>query len=655
MTSARIKQTSARRPALVDPIARLLVDVPLAHLDRPFDYLVPEELSAAVVVGGRVRVRFAGRLVDAYVLERGSETDHDGQLAYLERTVGDEPVLTPETTRLVRAVADRYAGSFVDVARLAIPPRHARTESAPVASAWPWPQPPDASAWSAYRAGSAFLGAITAGRSARAVWSATAGEQWPQRLAEAAQAALAAGRGAVLVVPDVRDLARLDAALSERLGAGRHVALSADLGPAERYRRWLAVRRGAVRAVIGTRAAAFAPVLDPGLLAIWDDGDDLHDEPRAPYPSTRDVLVLRSSLSGAALLIGGFARSAEAHQLVESGWAHDIAADRATIRRTSPTVSAIGDDFEQERDPAARAARLPSLAWRTAREALAAGHPVLVQVPRSGYVPSLACARDRLPARCVHCSGPLSASSGHAIPTCRWCGRPAGDWVCPNCGGRRMRAVVIGAARTVEELGRAFPGVAVRSSGGDAVLTDVPAAPALVVATPGAEPVADGGYGAALLLDGWALLARPDLRAGEETLRRWANAVALVRVGGRVVVGADPAVAAVQALIRWDAAGFAARELADRRELGFPPASRMASLTGTPAAVAEFVAALRMPDGAEILGSVPSGPELERALVRAPRSVGLELAVELKAAAATRSARKAPDPVRVQLDPRELF
>ena len=74
--------------------------------------------------------------------------------------------------------------------------------------------------------------------------------------------------------------------------------------------------------------------------------------------------------------------------------------------------------------------------------------------------------------------------------------------------------------------------------------------PALVVATPGAEPVAEGGYAAALLLDGWALLDRADLRASEETLRRWLAAAALVRPGGeggRVVVMADSGHRAVQA------------------------------------------------------------------------------------------------------------
>jgi primosomal protein N' (replication factor Y) len=641
-------------PAAVAPIARLMVDVPLPHLDRPFDYLVPAELADTVVPGSRVRVRFAGRLVDGFVLERIESSEHDGRLAYLERAVGDEPVLTAETTRLFRAVADRYGGSFVDMVRLGVPARHARAESS-AAESVPRPDVPDAAAWQAYRAGPAFLAAVGAGRNARAVWAALPGDDWPRRIAETAQAALAAGRGAVVVVPDLRDLARLDAAFSAQLGAGRHVALLADLGPAERYRRWLAVRRGAVRAVIGTRVAAYAPVADPGLLAIWDDGDDLYAEPRAPYPHARDVLVLRSSLTGAALLVGGYARTAESALLVESRWAHEIAADRDATRRAAPRIVAVGDDFEQERDPAARAARLPSVALRAAREALAEGRPVLVQVPRRGYVPTLACARDRTPARCVHCGGPLAATSGHAIATCRWCGRPAGDWACPACGGRRLRAVVVGSTRTAEELGRAFPGVPVRTSSGDTVLADVPPTPAIVVATPGAEPTTDGGYGAGLLLDGWALLGRADLRAGEEALRRWLNAAALVASGGRVVVVADAGVPPVQALVRWDARGHAARELADRQQLGFPPAVRMASITGPAPAVAETLAAADLPEPSEVIGPVPVSEGIERTLIRVPRGHGAELAAALKVAASARSARKATDPVKIALDPLELF
>ena len=127
-------------------------------------------------------------------------------------------------------------------------------------------------------------------------------------------------------------------------------------------------------------------------------------------------------------------------------------------------------------------------------------------------------------------------------------------------------------------------------------LNQVAAGPSLVVATPGAEPPADGGYGAALLLDGWALLARPDLRAAEEAFRRWSNAAALVRSDGQVVVGAEASIPAVQALVRWDAVGHAARELAERAELGFPPAVRMASLAGAAGAVAETLELAQLPE-----------------------------------------------------------
>lgn len=218
-----------------------------------------------------------------------------------------------------------------------------------------------------------------------------------------------------------------------------------------------------------------------------------------------------------------------------------------------------------------------------------------------------------------------------------------------------MRAVVVGSARTAEELGRAFPGVPIRTSSGDTVLADVPPEAAVVVATPGAEPTVKGGYGAALLLDGWALLGRADLRAGEEALRRWCNAAGLVAADGQIVVAADAAVPVVQALIRWDAAGAAARELADRQQLGFPPAVRMASLTGAPPAVAETLAVAELPDRRETIGPVPVGDDQERVLIRVPRAQGAALAAALKAAAASRSARKSGDPVKITLDPLELF
>ena len=545
------------------PVARVAVDVSLAHLDRPFDYLVPQRLAAAAVPGCRVRVRFAGQLTGGYLLARLAASDHPGRLAYLERVVSPEPVLRPEIAALAREVADRYAGTLADVLRLAIPPRHAAAEAAPAgpAGAGPAdgggggrPPAPAPGPWARYPAGPAFLAALADGRAPRAVWTALPGPDWPAEIALAAAATAASGRGTLIVLPDARDLGRTDQALASVLGPGSHACLAAGLGPAERYRRWLTVSRGQVRVVAGTRAAMFAPVHDLGLVVIWDDGDDLHAEPRAPYPHAREVLALRAHRAGAAALIGGFARTAEATSLVSSGWAAALAAARPQVRASAPKISAAGADTELTRDSEARSARIPGLALRTARAGLARG-PVLVQVPRRGYVTAVACENCRASARCAVCGGPLALATGTG---------PA---------------------------------------------------------------------------------------------------------GGEVIVVAEASLPVVQALIRWDPAAHAERELAERYTLRFPPAVRMAAVSGPERAVAALLAAADLPPDAEVLGPVtqegaaaPAGngagqapADTVRMLVRMPRSGASALAGALQAAQAVRSARKDAGPVRVQLDPAELI
>jgi primosomal protein N' (replication factor Y) len=691
----------ASGPALAAqlPVARVLIESSLPHLDRPFDYSVPAALDAEAVPGVRVKVKFNGQELAGYLLARTAGSDAGHPLVPLHKVLSPVPVLTPAVAELAGRIAARYAGTVSDVLRVAVPPRMAKlekefapdgrldpelfgTEMFGLATAVSLPSPAAGSVWAAYRNGPAFLGHLAAGESPRAVLTALQGygpSGWPRMVAEAVAAVRISGRGAVVVVPDYRDLDRVESALLEVLPAGDVARLTADDGQTPRYRSFLRVLSGAAGVAVGTRSAAYAPVQNLGLVVCWDDGDDLHIEQRSPYAHSREVLLLRAGQEGAACLLAAHSRSTETERLVASGWAQAVEAERTVLRRTVPRVLNTADSYELEHDPLARIARLPGAAWRAAKEGLERG-PVLVQVARAGYAPSLVCETCREPARCTACSGPLAIAGpggSSAVPQCRWCSSPAPAWRCGTCNGVRLRRGATGALRTAEELGRAFPGKPVITSSGDQIKATVPETTALVVATVGAEPVATGGYAAALLLDGDSLLRRENLRAGEDAVRRWFNAAALVRPapdGGLVVITADDA-AGVGALLRWDPAGYASRELALRQELQLPPAVRVASVTGGRTAVGHFTDAIQQRLAAQgtvlrtagpaplvlpaaagagrpaLRDSAPrdSGEEV-RTLLFIPYAQAADATAAMRAAKAAAAARRSDDPVQLRLD-----
>ena len=668
-----------------DPVARVLLESPVPHLDRTFDYLVPAAMAQQALPGTRVMVRFGEQEMRGWIWERGATTTHIGRLSALRRVVSDLPVLPEDSRRLIEAIASRSCGTRSDVVRLAVPARHATTEKAERDKApldLPTWEPPSSSehGWRPYDGGQEFLNRLAHGEAPRVVWSALPAqsrpyearssgddgrpvpmvEPWQVCLARAVQTTLASSRSAVIIVATTRQAETLAARLRRELEGEPVVVLSAEHGPARRYRAFLAVLLGRARVVVGTRAAAFAPVHRLGLAAVWDDGDNRLEEPHAPYSHTRTVLALRSTLEGAGLLIGGFSRSVEAQSLVEQGWCQSLAAPRHVVRGAVPRVEAPGPG-ELDREGASGAARIPSLAHQALRRALQEG-PVLIQVPRAGYAPLVACARCRAAAHCTVCSGPL-AMDQRGRTSCRWCARTVGQWECPECGGHGLRMATVGSTRTGEELGRAFPGVPVVVSGAreaHGVVDEVDSTPRLVVATPGAEPVAEGGYRAVLLLDGGALSSRPVFGAASEALRQWSNAAVLAVPSARVVLLGGPDPVAAQALVRWDQAGFARRELLERAELHLPPAWRVARLDG-PVRGVESLLAQAEADGFEVLGPVTPppahdqvSPDAARALVRAPLSRGKALATMLGVRLRDRSARR-EEPVRVELDPTRLW
>ncbi|WP_246065180.1 primosome assembly protein PriA [Aeromicrobium piscarium] len=636
---AMLQVEAARPPASV---ARVLIDSPLPHLDRLFDYRVPDELAADARQGCRVKVRFAGKLTDGFLVELSDSTEHRGTLAALHKIVSPEPVLRPEVLRLARAVAERYAGTVTDVLRLAIPPRHARAEAHPVGDPVSPPDDPGCAAWYPYVDGPAFVEELAAGRSPRTVLAVLPRHEPERAVAEAVAATARSGRGAIICVPDARDVERWDAIVTEVLGQDRHVVLTAAQKPAARYRSFVRVARGEVSIVLGTRAAAYAPVRDLGLVAMWDDGDDLFAEPRAPYPHAREVLLTRAAQQGAGVLLASYARSVEAQSVVESRWCADLGGDQAARRREWPQLT-VTDGTETGAAPV----RLPRQVFTAIR---GSGGHVLVQVPRRGYRSSLACQRCRTPARCRQCEGPLAQTSARAPVVCRWCGTQDPHWRCHECGSDRLRAPVVGQLRTAEEFAQAFTSHRVVTSGGSSVLDTVDPAPderTLVLATPGAEPRVPGGYSLVVLLDTWLMLGRDEVRVVEEAHRRWFNALALAAHHGEAVAVGDPA--SLQALVRADPIGLAVRQLAERAETHLPPIGRLATIDAPADALAELAHRSWTPH-TELLGPVPVDADRDRLILRAPRREGLALARLVKQASAERSAAKLPA-WRVQVDP----
>lgn len=670
-------------------VARVLIDNPLPQLDHLFDYSVPEALRADVQVGQRVKVPFRNGTVAGYIVELldRSDAEFSGALSSIESLVSTAAVLTPEIYDLARRVADRGAGSAIDVVRLAVPPRAVRaekkwlaeqaersvvagesagTDAAAVASALP-----EVTGYSA----PVLAGALDPdGRVAMAaiprllegpggVWVS----HWAVTMAELAVRTLATGRSAVLAVPDFRDQEQLLAALHALVPADKISRFDARQTTTERYAAFLACLDAEPRVIVGNRSVVYAPAARLGLIAMWDDGDPLYADSLSPYANARDVALIRQGVTDCALVLLGHARSIEAQRLVEIGWLHELAPERFS----RPNVIATAQQGSP--NPEAQLARIPSSAWLAAKQALATG-PVLVQVASPGYAPVVACGTCREAARCAHCEGPLGQHAAGAAPSCRWCGAIAAAWTCSSCGGHALRTVRIGAGRTAEELGRAFPGALVVVADGDNPILSVSAKPALVIATRGAEPVAAGGYAAVLLLDGERMLGRESLRVAEDALRWWSNAAVLATPGAPVLL-AGVGGALATALATWQQARWAASEFSDRRVLRFPPAVRTASVTAAPAVLDTALAELRDLDGIDILGPVPApitaagGPAasvgLMRAIVRFDYGSGAEVARRLRASiVAVASARRRPPKggafrpaptLRVRFDDPEIF
>lgn len=645
------------------PVARVLLDSALPQLDHLFDYAIPAELASEICVGHRVRVPFRsqGRRSYGYVVSFAERSEFAGELHSISEIVGTVPMLNAAVWRLARALADRAGGSASDILRLAIPQRNARAEQQYLAASSMLggqgsiaacdPTPADAETARLLIAGERL--ALTPHHGLERLSTGEWVGNWAAQLARIALAVFAAGRSVILAAPDYRDTEQLAAALAA-YGHDAVVRVDARQSASSRYRSFLRALDPTLCIVLGNRSAVYAPVHRLGAIVLWDDGDPLLAEPHAPYVHARDAALVRAvteyqqqgtvpehagggdtSGEGEAMRLGllfaAHSCSLEVQRLIDIGY---LLGEQQQPRRTRVIAAQAVQDTEVIRG------RVPEFAAREIRAGLKHG-PVLVQVAAPGYAVAAVCRSCGVRARCAACAGPLSfPRAGHAV--CRWCGQHAAAWRCAECECTEIEFRGAGAARTVAEFERQFPGVRIILSDGEHPHTRVDSRPALIVATRGAEPIASGGYRAVVLLDAERLLAIESLRVGEDCLRWWLGAAALAAPDARLVLasGAGPV---VQALVTGRLDDWRRHELADRRQLRYPPAVRVASVTGGAREVERALAELGELPGVDVLGPAPYQPSqrgevvqepvaLVRAIVRFDYAQGAEVARRLRGA-----------------------
>jgi primosomal protein N' (replication factor Y) len=437
---------------------------------------------------------------------------------------------------------------------------------------------------------------------------------WVITLCQLAGQNAAVGLSTILLVPDYREHQVLLKGL-KLYGLQDLVAdYSQDLAKSKKYLSFLRCLGEDPIIAVGSRAAAFAPVSKLGAIGIYDESDSSFADQSSPYLHTRDVVLLRQSIQECTLVFISHSRSPEIQRLVETGYLQESTPD---FPKPKVSVSEPG-------------LRLDNNAYRAIKQGLERGS-VLVQVASKGESVSIYCSSCEQRAVCPSCSGGIWIDQ-KADKRCRWCNRFVLDLEC-QCGSKDFSSGRAGSTRTTAELGKSFPGVRVIESTGENRISEFEAGNSLVIATAGAEPYVEGGYQAVVLLDAKVFLSKQSLRALDDAVRTWANAVAkLAPTGEAVLVGVLGKTAQDFAL--WNIVEIATAELSARRELQLPPALRLGSVAGEPALLEQLAVSLRSVTDVETIGPAPfnlDGDQSQwRLIVKYSYSSTLELAKILK-------------------------
>jgi primosomal protein N' (replication factor Y) len=616
------------------------------RVDRPFDYLVPEALRGRVRTGSLVRVPFGHRRVRGVVVEiSDSREPPTRELQEVAALVLEDPVCPHPLEELAGWVARRYVAQLSRTFERFVPPRvRVRPVESRPASAL------EARTLTAYRGGRELLHAVESGAAGTWCFRPLPGEDRGRAIAELVAATGRSSSGAALVcVPELRyGSAVLDALEAFHPGAARVESTRPEL---DRASAWMALARGAPLGA-GGRGAVFAPAPDLRLIVVDEEQHNTYKEDRSPRFDAVRVAQRRARLQGAACVLVAATPSLETGAAVLEGRIGSVEPERVRERSVRPMVEVV----EPPEDRSFSRALLLRI-----REALREGRKAGLLVPGRGFSRSLWCAACRKSVRCPRCEAGMAYDRTPRRVRCPRCGlsAPPPD-SCPSCGSVEFRYLGAGSERLAEQLASAFPRARVARVDQDVISKAEEARVADIYVTTwiGTKESLRPDVGVVGVLDADWLVRRPDFRAAErahEALAEMAEWAGPAAAGGRLVLQTrEPGHHAVQAVVRGDYRFFLTRELAYRRELGYPPFSELIKVTATgpdKEALVEQAASSARTAGGRVLGPVatrtPGAPPGLEILIKCPDAgevaLGLRSIVE-KAAG--------PSRLLVDVDPR---
>ena len=520
-------------PAATDlPVASVWVDSGISTLVEPFSYLIPEKLSSQVKIGSRVQVPFKDKHLEGIVIDRMAENSESRELKSIYKLLGEFAVATPETLELINLTATYWGGSPYDVIRSAIPPRVATIEKN---------LSPSTNSVSTKSGPAAFFHLLP-----------------PRKDPISALISIIAdskSKGAKLViVPTARDLNHLISELN--LAGFEFKSLDSGLPRSERYQNFLEISLGQTNLIIGMRAAIFAPIPNLTEIYLYQENSEHYYERRSPHWNAREVAWLRMKLSNLVLHLVGYVPSLDV--------AIDIETKEISYKANREKVSVLAQ-------PSSNGELIPTKIYQLVRKALLVG-PVLFLVPAKGYATAISCAKCRNVALC-ECGGKLSKASAKSDPVCVLCSKIYQNWKCGWCGEARIFLASRGIERFAEEIGRSFPNQVVIQSTGNESRESVGADPALVISTPGVEPIAKLGYSAVVILQVDRFLSSTASNGVERAYSNFFAASALVSEAGTIALVHEDGAPITSALTTWNPGTISKREIEQRISLQLPPIS----------------------------------------------------------------------------------